>query len=297
MQKVIAIVGPTAVGKSDIAVELALSFSGEVISADSRQVYRELNIGSGKITLEEMRDVPHHLLDVADPKETYSLAQYAEQASLVITDMHVRGKLPILCGGTGLYIDTVVNGISLPSVPPNPSLREELSKKSTEELFALLSQKDPKRAEKIDPHNPRRLIRALEIVDSVGSVPPTEKTKHYDTLFIGITLPKEKLHERIHLRLIKRIEQGLVDEAKKLHAGGLSFERMEALGLEYKYLALYLQDKLTFEEMSAELEIAIRQYAKRQMTWFKKNKTIKWFEPKDLQKIHDQVASFLLSEK
>ncbi|MEX0931130.1 MAG: tRNA (adenosine(37)-N6)-dimethylallyltransferase MiaA [Candidatus Paceibacterota bacterium] len=297
MEKIVAIVGPTAVGKSDIAVEIALSYNGEVVSADSRQVYQGLDIGSGKITQSEMRGVPHHLLDIADPKDTYSLKSFIEHATSVIKHIHTQGSLPILCGGTGLYIDSVVNGAQLPAVPPNEKLRAELSQKNTEELYALLLEKDKKRAQTIDRHNPRRLIRALEIIEALGSVEPLSQEKTYDTLYVGLILPTEELHARIHERLLKRIANGLLHEVKKLHDNGLSFERMEELGLEYKYFAYYLQNKLSFEDMSVQLETAIRQYAKRQMTWFKRNKEVEWFEPKDLQKIQERVASFLLSKK
>ncbi len=298
--KVIAVVGPTASGKTDLAVELARRFNGEVISADSRQVYTGLDIGTGKATKREMKGVPHYLLDVATPKRTMSVVQYERLATRAICDILKRGKIPIVCGGTGLYIDAVLTNTSFPAVPPNATLRRALAKLSTAELFKKLSSLDPERAENIDAKNPHRLIRAIEIATVLGSVPSRKPAAlRYDTLIIGLTLPREKLGERIHARLLARMRRGMVAEAAKLHAGGLSWKRMEALGLEYRFLAQFLQGKLSKEDMLRELETAIRNYAKRQMVWFKRNKDIHWFDPASLddrKKITSLADSFLQSE-
>lgn len=282
MQKAYVIVGPTASGKSALAIQLAKKVNGEVISADSRQVYRGMNIGTGKVTKKEMAGIPHHLLSVADPKKQYSVEQYQKDARKALSDILARGKTPIICGGTGYYIDALVEGAVLPSVPPNSILRKKLEQMSAEKLFALLKKRDPSRAQTIDAKNPRRLIRALEIIEALGKV-PTQKSAplpniHFE--WIGIDLPDEELKKKIHLRLLSRMRGGMLKEVERLHTppagGGLSWKRMEDFGLEYRWLARYLQNKISKEEMLTKLEMDIWHYAKRQRTWFKRNKKIKW---------------------
>lgn len=293
-QKIIAVVGPTASGKSALAVEVARLVGGEIVSADSRQVYTGLDIGTGKVTKREMRGIPHHLLDVASPKRTMSVVQYERLATHAIRDILKRGKVPVICGGTGLYVDAVLTDASFPAVPPNATLRKNLEKFSVAELFEKLQKLDPIRAETIDGKNPRRLIRAIEIATALGSVPTRASAKpRYDVLVIGLTLPREELLERIRTRLLARMRRGMVAEARHLRAEGLSWKRMESLGLEYRFLAQFLQGKITKEEMFSLLEIAIRQYAKRQMVWFKRNEKIKWFAPKDTKKVFMLVTKFL----
>lgn len=291
--KLIVIIGPTATGKSDIGVLLAKKFNGEIISADSRQVYRGFDIGSGKITKREMRGVPHHLLDVADPKRTYSVARFTRDAKKALWSITARGKTPIVVGGTGFYIDAFVNETSLPQVPPNMALRKKLEVYSVEKLFLLLKEKDPKRAKTIDKHNKRRLIRALEIAHALGAVPKTKNKSPYNILWIGLTLPKEELAERIHVRLLKRTQHGMVAEVRTLHNKGLSWKRLENFGLEYGHLAQFLKKKTTEKEMLHDLEHDIIRYAKRQMTWFKKNKNIHWFSPTEFSKIKTLSKKFL----
>jgi tRNA dimethylallyltransferase len=278
LPKILIICGPTATGKSDLAVSLAKEFGGEVISADSRQVYRGLNIGSGKITKREMRGISHHLLDLADPKNVYNVEKFKTDGKKAINDILSRGKLPIICGGTGFYIDALVFDEKFPDVGPNKSLRAKLEKKSAESLMEIISKLDPARTKSLDPFNKVRIIRAIEIAKELGKVPNVERTKQYETLFIGLKLDREKLREKIHTRLIKRIKAGMVEEVLKLHASGVSWKRLHSLGLEYRYIALYLQNKLSKDEMLTKLETEINQYAKRQMTWFLRNKEIKWFE-------------------
>lgn len=268
-QKIIVICGPTATGKSDYAVALAKKINGEIISADSRQIYKGLDIGSGKITKKEMRGVPHYLLDVASPKRVFSVSQYKKLGERVIEKIIKKGKVPIICGGTGFYIDTLLGG-TLPEVPPNKKLRDRLSKKTNIELFLILKKTDSSRARSIDKKNKVRLIRALEIVEALGKVPKVKKSSKYIIERIYLDFPDSILKERIHVRLLKRIKQGMIREVEKLHAQGISFKRLEALGLEYRFVALYLQKRLTKEEMINQLEKAIWQYAKRQRTWFKK---------------------------
>ncbi len=295
--KIIAIVGPTASGKSALAVELARAFNGEIISADSRQVYRGLNLGTGKITRSEMRGVRHHLLDVASPtsRSPFTVAQFKNMGSAAIADILSRGKVPIICGGTGFYIHTLIDDVTLPDVPPNPPLRTKLEKKTTEELFSLLQHKDPSRAGTIDPHNKPRLIRALEIVEALGVVPRTHHTSPYNTYMIGILTDKDTLANAIEQRIDIRLKKGMIAEARRLHAQGLSWKRMHALGLEYRFLALHLQGTITRAQMHDALLTETKQYAKRQMTWFKRDKRIQWFPLTKKKALHTAVASFLSS--
>ncbi|HJL55654.1 MAG: tRNA (adenosine(37)-N6)-dimethylallyltransferase MiaA [Candidatus Pacebacteria bacterium] len=291
--KIIVILGQTATGKSELAVKLAKQFGGEIISADSRQVYKGLDIGSGKITKKEMRGVSHHLLDVANPKRKFSVAQYKKLADKKIAEIHKPQKVPIIVGGTGFYIQAIVDNLILPAVMPNYTLRKKLEKKSTYELFAMLKKLDPNRADEIEKDNPRRLIRAIEIARELGKVPKLKTLPKYDALQIGLKLTDEKLKKKIHTRLIARMRKGMVSEVERLHSKGLSWKRLEALGLEYRYLALYLQKKLGKQEMLSKLGIEIRRFAKRQMRWFKRDKRIRWFKPNETRKIEKEIKKFL----
>lgn len=299
--KVIAIVGPTATGKSALAVELARKFHGEVISADSRQVYRGLNIGTGKITKEEMRGVPHHLLDVAAPQKTFTAAEFAKLAQEKILEISSRGSVPIICGGTGFYIDSALGLTTLPEVAPNKELRQRLEKLTTKKLFKKLEKLDKARAKSIDKFNRPRLIRAIEIAATLGKVPKVENKKSpYEVMFVGIDLDNEKLKERISLRLQERLKRGMINEARGLHrpksGAGLTWKRMEELGLEYRYLSRFLKGEITKQEMIDQLLSEIFQYAKRQRTWFRRNKKIEWYEvsrKSDINKIAKRAKEFL----
>jgi tRNA dimethylallyltransferase len=245
------------VGKSDLAVELALRFNGEVISADSRQVYKQLDIGTGKITKKEMKKVPHHLLDVVSAKKVFSVSDFQKKAMSAADDIISRGKLPILCGGTGFYIQSLVDGVVLPEVPPNEALRKKLSKKSAEKLYDMLLKIDQERAADIDKHNPVRLIRAIEIAKALGRVPKAVYNSPFSTLQIGLDISDELLKAKIHKRLLARLKKGMLKEAQNLHAAGLSWKRMEMLGLEYRYMALFLQKKISKQEMIERLTFDI----------------------------------------
>jgi tRNA dimethylallyltransferase len=294
LPKILAVLGPTSSGKSDLAVLLALEFDGEIISADSRQVYRGLDIATGKITKEEMRGVPHHLLDIANPSERYTVSHFKRDAEKVIDDILARGKLPIICGGTMQYINAVTENYITPETIPDEKLRNELSQKSNAELFSELKKLDPRRAEKIDRNNPRRLIRAIEIVRSQGIVPEIpDSPKKYDTLKIGIATDKKKLRERIQKRVENRLNLGMIEEAKKLQANGLSFERMRELGLEYRYLADFLEGKISEEQLKKELCFKDWQYAKRQMTWMKRDVNILWCSLAEKDMLFSTVKNFL----
>lgn len=276
---VIVILGPTASGKSDLAVFLAKTFNGEVVSADSRQVYKGLDIGTGKITKREMNGVPHHLLDVVSPKRHFSVAEYEKRARKKIEVIIKKKKIPFLVGGSGMYIDAVLYGAPYPEVPPNPALRAHLEKKSADELFLMLMKKDSRRARTIDRHNKRRLIRALEIIRATKKViPELVKIPRYDALIIGIKKSKTELKKRIKTRLETRLAHGMVKEVKALLQKGVSHARLMELGLEYRFLSKYIQGLLTRNEMKEQLFHAINQYAKRQMTWFRQYRAIAWIQ-------------------
>ncbi len=294
--KIIVILGQTSTGKSDFAVEIAKKVNGEIISADSRQVYRSMNLGTGKITKLEMQGVPHHLLDVATPKKVFSVSDYKKLTDKKIEEILKRGHTPIICGGTGFYIDAVVNGIVLPEVPPNPALRTKLSSLSAIALFDYLKKLDPARAKTIDKNNKVRLIRAIEIAKALGKVPKitTQDNPVWSVLKIGLTLPDQTLKERIRTRLLTRIKKGMLKEIENLHKQGISWKRMEMLGLEYRYGALHLQGKLSKQEMIDKINIETWHYAKRQKTWFKRDKNILWIDPrKPSEKIKSEVKKFL----
>jgi len=276
MQKLLVIVGPTSSGKSDLAVDLALRFNGEIVSADSRQIYKKMNIGTGKITKQEMKGIKHYCLDIANPKKRFSVAQYNKKANKSIKKILKKKKLPILCGGTGFYIDSIIKGNSIPKVKPDWKLRNQLEQLTTEQLFNKLKKLDINRSQNIDKNNRRRLIRAIEIVKKTKQpVPKITQSKKYDVLQIGII--KDNLKQKIHDRLLQRLDQGMINEIKNLN---LSYKRLEELGLEYRYIAYYLQNKLTYEQMIEQLEKEIINYSKRQMTWFKRDESIHWIRTK-----------------
>ncbi|KKT57484.1 MAG: tRNA dimethylallyltransferase 2 [Candidatus Giovannonibacteria bacterium GW2011_GWC2_44_9] len=293
-QKLIVIVGPTASGKSKLAVTLAQKIGGEIISADSRQIYKGLNIGSGKITKKEMRGVLHHCLSVANPKKVFTALDFKKCAQKATTMIYHSSKIPIIVGGTGFYIDAALGRVKLGGVPPNRMLRKKLTGKSAAELLKMLKKIDPKRAKIIEQKNPRRLIRAIEIaawkekshfVDFAGfaSTQPRgplggreeSKINKIAIIWLGIKRPPEELKKRIRTRLFRRLP-GIVREVKKLRHGGLSWKRLYDLGLEYRYTSLYLRSKLDYKLMTTQLQTATWHYAKRQMTYFKKNKEIRW---------------------
>ena len=301
--RIIVVVGPTSSGKSALAVALAKKFNGEVISADSRQIYKGMNLGTGKVTKFEMKGVPHHLLDIVSPKRTFSAGQYRRRAAAVIRSILRKRKLPILAGGTGFYIDALLERAALPEVKPNPVLRRELSARTTEALFRELQKRDPRRAAIIDRANRPRLIRALEIVLTTKRPVPTPlspaelaERSPYDALVIGINPGKEVLHRKISKRFAIRLRRGMVQEVRRLHeVHGISWQRLDDLGLDYRYVSRYLRGMITKEEMRAEIEKENFRYAKRQMTWFKRDPSIHWIKyPKDAFAL---AVEFLAQEK
>ena len=208
------------------------------------------------------------------------MAKYKKQAQKIIADILKRGHLPIICGGTGFYIDAVVNGIILPDVPPNPELRKKLERKTVEKIFTMLKKLDPNRARNIDSQNKVRLIRAIEIAKSLGAVPKAKSSQIYDPVFIGLDLPDLELKQRINARLKRRLAHGMVAEVARLHQEGVTYRRLEKFGLEYRNCALLLQKKITEEQLIQNLERETFQYAKRQRTWFRRNKEIVWLNPR-----------------
>lgn len=279
---ILCIAGPTASGKSSRAVEEALARDGEIISVDSRQVYRGLDIGTEKITKEEMRGVPHHLIDIRDPGENYSAGDFVTDATRLIVEITARGRLPILVGGTHFYFDALLNGLPT-GVDTNPLLREELEMLSTEELFTRIKGKDPRRASELDPQNRRRLIRALEIITAKGTVPVRPVVAPaYETAWIVIDPPREELRARIDARLTSALERGLIEEVRHVREA-VGDTRLNELGLEYRIVGEFINldrnleveppsslggstSKLLLETLSAKLW----QYARRQKAWLRK---------------------------
>lgn len=295
-RKIIVILGQTASGKSELAVKLAKKFNGEIISADSRQVYRGLDIGTGKITKKEMKDIPHHLLDIVSPKRRFTVVQYRKLALKAVSKIFKKNRVPILCGGTGFYIQAVVDGIVIPEVPPDWKLRKKLERKPIKELYRILKKLDPKRAKTIEKKNPRRLIRAIEIAKKIGHVPALKKEPlPYPVLIIGIKKEEKELESSIKKRFFKWLKQGLLKEVLKLKnppaGGGLSWQRIEEFGIHYRIAAQYLQNKITDKEMVENSIIELQNYAKRQMTWWKPDKRIKWI--KNQKEVEKLVKKFL----
>lgn len=282
LPKLITVVGPTASGKSDLAVKLALKFNGEIISADSRQVYKGLDIGSGKITRKEMKGVVHHLLDVSSPSKIFDSQKYQDLGIKAINKIIKKNKVPIICGGTGFYIDALIYNYIFPKAKPNKDLRKSLEKISTENLYEKIKKLDFEFSKKIDSKNRRRLIRAIEIATELGKVPKLEKKINYQILKIGIKKDKKELEKLITKRLYKRLKIGMIEEVEKLHQSGLSWKKLDDFGLEYRFIARNLQGLISKAEMEKLIINESLKYAKRQMTWFGRDKEINWIEnPKE----------------
>lgn len=268
----LAVVGPTACGKTSLAVELALALHGEVLSADSRQVYRGMDIGTGKDLNEYMRDgvaVPVHMVDIVDAGEKYNLFEFQRDFLHAYEKIRSKGSLPIMCGGSGMYVESVLRGYRLIPVPENTALRNELANKTLDELTAILATYK-KLHNNTDTDTVKRAIRAIEIEEYYKKIPVGEREfPKIRTLTVGLDVSREVRRERISRRLRARMEQGLVEEVERLLASGLTAEQLIYYGLEYKFVTLYIKGELTRKQMIDELEIAIHQFAKRQMTWFR----------------------------
>lgn len=300
----IVILGQTASGKTSLGVFLAKKFNGEIISADSRQVYKGMDIGTGK-DLKEYKKycpihgpkktkiktkqkicqcIPYHLIDVVSPKQNFSVAWYQKLAFQAIENILKKGKIPFLVGGTGLYLQAVTEGLVFPKAPASKKIRQKLAKMSLPELLEQLKKLDPQTFQIIDQKNRRRIERALEIILLTKKPLSSQRKKNpppYQILKIGLKIPKEKLHQKIKKRLKERLEkEGLIEEVKRLHKQGISWKRLEDFGLEYRYLNYFLQNKMSYEQMFEALYQAIKDFAKRQMVWFKRDKEIHWLNNK-----------------
>lgn len=272
MKKLLVIVGATATGKSNLAIKIAKKFNGEIISADSRQIYRNLDIGTGKITKQEQKQVKHYMINIASVKKQYTVAQYTQQANKIIKKIWQQQKLPIICGGSPLYVISVIEGLQFPKIKTNPKLRAQLAARPLTDLWQELKKLDPVRANNIDSNNKRRIIRALEIIYTTEKpIQPLKKQPlTSDILILSTQKSKEEIKHLIKTRLDKRLKQGMIKEVKKLKKQNISSKRLYDLGLEYRYINLYLDKKISYQEMYDTLYKKIIDFAKRQLTWFKK---------------------------
>ncbi len=299
LHSLVGILGPTAVGKTRAAIQLAEEFHGEIVSADSRLVYRGMDIGTAKPTPQEQRRVPHHLIDLVEPGESFSLAQYQQQAYATIADIHARGKVPYLVGGSGLYVRAVLDGLAIPRVAPNLERRQELEQEATAALYTRLCQMDPIAADRIDPRNKRRIIRAIEVSETAGepiSRLQSERAPSYRILRIGLTLPREELYRRINARVDAMMASGLVEEVKGLIDRGYPLDAPAMSGLGYRQIALYVRGEATLDEAVRLLKRDTRRFVHHQYSWFRlDDPRIRWF---DLSKagydpIRQTAANFL----
>ena len=297
LPKLVVVLGPTASGKSGSGITLAQCFHGEIVSADSRQVYHGLDIGTAKVTPEERALIPHHLLDVADPREIYTVAQFQRDAIAAINDILARGHQPFLVGGSPHYIQAVIDNLEIPHIEPQPKLRTQLAARPLAELLAQLEELDPQSASTIDRNNPRRVIRALEVC-LVSGKPFSQQRRVaaplYLSLLLGIEWPREVLYRRIDARVDERMRQGMVQEVQRLLDEGVIHERLEALGLEYRFISRWLRGEFKSEdEMVERLKYAIHDFTRRQLTWFRKDKRIAWIVGGDLASAEEVVRDFL----
>lgn len=300
--KVICIVGPTASGKTALSIALAKHLCGEVISCDSMQIYRGMDIGTAKPTADEMQDVPHHMLSVIDPSESYSAARYVKDAGKIADDIISRGKTPIIVGGTGLYVDSLINGTEFAELEEDEAYRKELfslyEERGAQFIHGMLRRVDPERAAQIHENNVKRVIRALEVYKATGKTitehdeETRAKPAKYDAVYIGLMYEdREKLYKRINLRVDKMIEEGLLSEVKGILRCGVppSATSMQAIG--YKELVAYFEGKCSLDEAVENIKQASRRYAKRQMTWFKRNKQIKWIAVDKSENLSDLLQT------
>lgn len=293
MNKLVVIAGTNASGKSGLGIELAKKYGAEIVSADSRQIFEGLDLGSGKVTPEETEGVPHHLIDVCKPNDFFSLTDYQDKAYEAIDDIFARGSKAFLVGGTGLYVNSVVDGFNIRREPVDEELRKELAEKSIEDLILILKEKNPDVLKTIDLKNKRRLERAVERAYK-GILDEPVNTPRYETLVIGVTWDREVLYERIRERLDRRLDQGMIDEVKRLRENGATDEFLYGLGLEYRFILMYLRGEFeSFEAFYNKLFMEIRHLAKEQMTWFRKRKDINWI---DMSSNPVEQASKLIDE-
>lgn len=296
--KVIVICGPTASGKTALSIELAKKINGEIISSDSMQIYKDMNIGTAKPTQEEMQGIQHYLLDFVEPNQRYSVAEYKKDAENAIEKILSKGKIPIVVGGTGLYVDSLIYGIEYQDIKLDEEYRKELEKRveaeGLEELYNEAQKIDPQSIEKISRNDKKRILRILEIYKATGKNKTEQEIESrkngvkYDYKVFAINMEREKLYERINMRVDIMIENGLIEEVENLLEKYNEFPTaMQGLG--YKEVVEYLQGKTSKEEMIEKIKRETRRYAKRQLTWFRKNKQTIWIGPHDLQKILNEI--------
>ena len=300
-KKLIVILGPTASGKTRLAAQLAFDLHGEIISADSRQVYKNMNIGTGKDLDQYIingRQIPYHLIDIVEPENEFNLFEFQSRFYKIFGGLVEKKIVPVLVGGTGLYLESVLMGYDMPRVPINEEFRKHLGRKSKDDLQEILLKLKPDLHNRTDLEDMGRLIRAIEIemVRSMKKRNHQEKSE-MDALVFGIRYERAALRQRITTRLEERIKQGMVEEVVNLHSAGLSWEKLESFGLEYRFISQYLQNTITFDEMKNKLNIAIGQFAKRQETWFrrmeKKGIVINWLQSNDYTLLKESVIKFL----
>jgi len=291
--KLIVILGPTAVGKTEFAIKLAKKFNGEIISADSKQVYKEMDIGTGKVSKKEMKGIPHYLLDIVSPKKHFSVAQYQKLAYKNINKILKKEKVPFLVGGSPFYIYSIVEGWTFPKMKPNWKLRKKLEKKTKEELFAILKKLDKERTKTIEKENKRRLIRAIEIAKTFGKIPKLKKNPQFDCLLIGIKKQKDELKKRISKRVDKMIRLGLEKEVRKLVKKYGWNPLLQTIG--YGEWLPYFEEKISKNEVGEKIKENTFQFAKRQMTWFKRDKRIHWF--KNYKETEKLIKHFLIKKR
>ncbi len=285
----VVIAGPTASGKTALSVKLAKSLGGEIVSADSMQIYKYMNIGTAKPTEEEKQGIPHHMMDFLEPSASFSVAEYCEMTHNVIADIHKRGKLPIIVGGTGLYIDSLVNNVDFGETDSSDSIRRELEKmaetEGKEAVHRLLFEIDPETAEKYHPNNLRRIIRAIEFYRVTGKTisghAKEEKTTPYNSIYFCINWDREVLYDRINRRVDMMVKDGLIDEVKGLLSRGYDKASTAMQGIGYKEFYDYFDGKASLDDTLELIKMNSRRYAKRQLTWFRRNKDIHWLEYND----------------
>ena len=296
--KVIIICGPTASGKTALSIELAKKINGEIISSDSMQIYKDMDIGTAKPSKEEMQGIQHYLLDFVEPNQRYSVAEFKKDAEQAIEEILAKGKTPIVVGGTGLYVDSLIYGIEYQDIELDEKYRQELEQRANneglEKLYEEAQKIDPQAMEKISHNDKKRIMRVLEIYKATGKNKTEQEIESrkngvkYDYKVFAINLDREALYERINKRVDIMIEQGLIKEVEELLKKYTEFPTaMQGLG--YKEVVEYLQGEMTRDEMIEKLKMETRRYAKRQITWFKKNKQTIWIGPKDIQKVLDEV--------
>jgi tRNA dimethylallyltransferase len=299
----IVIVGPTAVGKTELSVRLAKKLDGEIVSADSRLFYRGMNIGTAKPTQVEMDDVPHHLINIAEPDDEWSLARYLPRAQHIINDIQTRGNIPFLVGGTGQYVQAIVKGWDLPKIKPDPRLRQILSEWAAEVgtngIRSRLEVLDPDAAANIDGPNLRRMVRALEVILSSGKKFSSQKNKKgssFRILQIGLIRPREGLYQRIDLRIDRMIEEGLIQEVQSLLEAGYSGQLSSMSAIGYKQIVTYLSGEISLDEAIRQIRSKTRKYVRQQANWFKQNdEDIHWFSAADdpFKEILNEIQHFL----